>query len=221
MTTRADAVGRPREGVWETLLSGHTVIPVIVADDAACAKPLAQALVEGGIPVAEVTLRTPAAPQLLERLVENSDLLVGAGTVRTVEDVDRAHKAGARFVVSPGLSETIAEKCESLELPYLPGVATSTEVMRALELGLTTLKLFPAKILGGLPFVRALASVFPQVRFVPTGGISGDSAPDYLNEPSVLAVGGSWMVPRKLIRAGAFEEIRGLVAATAQRGVQR
>jgi 2-dehydro-3-deoxyphosphogluconate aldolase / (4S)-4-hydroxy-2-oxoglutarate aldolase len=212
--------GSGERDTWVGLLAGARVIPVVVADDPTCAGPLAETLQSGGLPVAEVTLRTTSATKVLEVLARTPDLLAGAGTVTNVQDVDRAADVGARFVVSPGLSEAVAERAALRGLPYLPGVSTATEVMRALDLGLTTLKLFPADVAGGLRLVQALASPFPRVRFVPTGGITASSAVDYLDDPAVLAVGGSWMVPRQLLAQGSFDEIRELVRDAAKLGVQ-
>lgn len=219
MTSRHD-LGSSETDTWVELLAGVRVIPVVVADEPTCASPLAETLQSGGLPVAEVTLRTGAALQVLEVLAQTPDLLVGAGTVTSVQDVDRAADAGARFVVSPGVSETVAERAVLRGLLYLAGVSTATEVMRALELGLTTLKLFPADVSGGLRLVRALASPFPRVRFVPTGGVTPRSAVEYLDDPAVLAVGGTWMVPRKLLAQGSFDEVRELIRHAAKLGVQ-
>jgi 2-dehydro-3-deoxyphosphogluconate aldolase / (4S)-4-hydroxy-2-oxoglutarate aldolase len=212
--------GSAENDTWEGLLAGIRVIPVVVVDESACAGPLAETLRSGGLPIAEVTLRTPAAMKVLEVLAQTPSLLAGAGTVTNVHDVDRAADVGARFVVSPGLSEAVAERAALRGLPYLPGISTATEVMRALDLGLTTLKLFPADVAGGRRLVRALASPFPGVRFVPTGGVTASSAVDYLDEPAVLAVGGSWMVPRRLLAQGSFDEVRELVKDAAKLGVQ-
>lgn len=219
MVSRHD-LGSRETDTWVELLAGVRVIPVVVADEPTCAGPLVETLQSGGLPVAEVTLRTSAAVKVLEVLAQTPDLLVGAGTVINVQDVDCAADVGARFVVSPGLSEAVAERASLRGLPYLPGVSTATEVMRALDLGLTTLKLFPADVSGGLGLIRALASPFPRVRFVPTGGVTPSSAVNYLDDPAVLAVGGSWMVPRKLLAQGSFDEVRELVRDAAKLGVQ-
>lgn len=189
------------------LLGGHRVIPVIVLDDVADAAPLGDALVAGGLPVAEVTFRTDAALGALREFAARGDVVVGAGSVRTADQVDAAVAAGARFVVSPGLSESVVRRCVELGVPALPGVATPSEIMRALDLGVTTVKLFPAGTVGGPPAVRDLAAPFPTVRFVPTGGVGPANLDDYLSVPSVVAVGGSWMVARDLVAAGRFDEI--------------
>lgn len=185
----------------------HRVIPVVVFDDSAHADDLGAALVEGGLPVAEVTFRTPDARAVLHRLAGRGDLVVGAGTVITAAQVDLAHAAGARFVVSPGLSEAVVRRCQEIDLPVLPGVSTATEVIRALDLGVHTVKFFPAESCGGLGAVAALSAAFPQVRFVPTGGITAESASTYLHHRAVAAVGGSWMVAPDLLAAGRWEEV--------------
>lgn len=192
------------------------LVPVVVLDDAASAAPLAEALTAGGLPVAEVTFRTPAAATVLRRLADRADLVVGAGTVLSAAHVDEAVEAGARFIVSPGLSAAVVRRCVDLGVPVLPGVATASEVMQALDLGLDTVKFFPAEANGGLAAVKALAAAFPQVRFVPTGGITVDSAPTYLAHPAVAAVGGSWMVAPDLLASGRWDEVAGrCVAATS------
>jgi 2-dehydro-3-deoxyphosphogluconate aldolase/(4S)-4-hydroxy-2-oxoglutarate aldolase len=197
-------------------LGGHRVVPVLVLADPAAAQPLADALVAGGLPCAEVTFRTPAAEQVLKTLAADPRLHVGAGTVTSREQVDRAVAAGARFVVSPGFSRSVVHHCRDAGVPVLPGVATATEVMTALDDGVDLVKFFPAQHLGGAAAVRSLSSVFPGVRFVPTGGITAELAPSYLDIPAVVAVGGSWMVDPGLIAAGAFDRITALCAAAAR-----
>lgn len=189
------------------------LVPVVVLDDAADADPLAEALVDGGLGVAEVTFRTDAARDAIDAIASRGDVIVGAGTVLTPEQVDLAVDAGASFVVSPGLSPAVVERCRKRGVPTLPGAVTATEIQAALELGLTTLKFFPARSSGGPEAIAALAAPFPGVRFVPTGGIGVDDCLDYLALPSVVAVGGSWMVPKAMIRAGEFNRIRELTAA--------
>jgi 2-dehydro-3-deoxyphosphogluconate aldolase/(4S)-4-hydroxy-2-oxoglutarate aldolase len=178
------------------IFEGHSIVPVVVLDDEARAADLGRALVGGGLPIAEVTLRTPGALAAIATMARNRDLLVGAGTVLTPEQATAAAEAGARFVVCPGLSRAVVQRCVSLGLPVLPGVATATEVLAAREIGLEAVKFFPAETSGGAPAVAALGAVFGDMRFVPTGGITAANAGDYLALPSVLAVGGSWMVPR-------------------------
>jgi 2-dehydro-3-deoxyphosphogluconate aldolase / (4S)-4-hydroxy-2-oxoglutarate aldolase len=183
------------------------VVPVVVLGDAALAAPLGEALVAGGLPVAEVTFRTGAAEEALRALAGRGDVLVGAGTVTRPETVDRAVDAGACFVVTPGLSASVVERCRARGVPVVPGVATATELMGALELGCEVVKLFPAEAAGGVATVKALAAPFPGVRFVPTGGISAANARDYLALGCVAAVGGSWMVAPDLLAAGDLAEV--------------
>lgn len=189
------------------VLGPHRVVPVVVLGDGGRAADLGAALVAGGLPVAEVTFRTPGADRVLATLAARGDLVVGAGTVITPEQVDAAHGAGATFVVSPGLSASVVRRCQELGLAVIPGVATATEIIAALDLGLDTVKFFPAEASGGLPAVKALAAAFPQVRFVPTGGITETTAPTYLAHPAVAAVGGSWMVAPDLLAAGDWDEV--------------
>lgn len=198
-------------------LGTRRVVPVVVLDDAAHAGGLADALVSGGLPVAEVTLRTPAALDAIAALARDARMLVGAGTVVRAAQVDAAVAAGARFVVSPGLHDDVVARCRHHGVVCLPGVATPTEVMAALHLDIAVCKLFPAAQLGGPATVRALSGPFGEVRFVPTGGIGAEDAPAYLAVASVLAVGGSWMVPREAIAAGRFAEVADLVAEAVAR----
>jgi 2-dehydro-3-deoxyphosphogluconate aldolase/(4S)-4-hydroxy-2-oxoglutarate aldolase len=193
-------------------LSAHRIVPVVVLDDAADAHGLADALVAGGLPVAEVTFRTAAAPDAIRAMADRGDLLVGAGTVLTAAQVDQAVAAGAAFVVSPGLSRAVVERCQEHGVLALPGAVTATEVMAALDLGITTVKFFPAGSSGGAAAIAALAAPFGDVGFVPTGGIGPTDLHEYLALPSVRAVGGSWMVPRGLVRAGELEAVKDLVA---------
>jgi 2-dehydro-3-deoxyphosphogluconate aldolase/(4S)-4-hydroxy-2-oxoglutarate aldolase len=195
------------------LLGDVRVIPVVVIDSPRSAKPLADALVAGGLPCAEVTLRTPAALEALQVMAGEPDLLVGAGSVVTAGQGDQAVDAGARFVVSPGLSDAVLARCREREVPALPGVATAGEIMRALEAGLDLVKFFPAGQLGGPAGLRSIAAPFPSLRFVPTGGIGPDNLGTYLEHDAVAAVGGSWMVSATLLRAGRFDEVRRLTRA--------
>ncbi|MCC6495513.1 MAG: bifunctional 4-hydroxy-2-oxoglutarate aldolase/2-dehydro-3-deoxy-phosphogluconate aldolase [Propionibacteriaceae bacterium] len=203
-------------------LSDHRIIPVVVIDDAHSAKGLGEALVRGGIPIAEVTFRTSAAPDAIRVMSENPDIFVGAGTVLTVAQVDEAAAAGAKFIVSPGFSRAVVERSVELGLPVIPGAVTPSEIMAALDLGLTTCKFFPAGIYGGIPALKALGNPFPQVSFVPTGGVSASNLTDFLALPNVIAVGGSWMVPTAAIAAGDFEQVRALcaTAAAAMAGIE-
>ena len=193
-------------------LAAARLVPVVVLDDAAHADPLAAALVAGGLPVAEVTFRTAAAADAIAAMAARGDMLVGAGTVVTPDQVDRAVDAGATYVVSPGLSRAVVERCRERGVLPLPGAVTASEVQAALELGLDTVKFFPAGTSGGAAAIKALAAPFGQVRFVPTGGIGPANLHEYLAVPAVAAVGGSWMVPRDLVAAGDFAAITRLTA---------
>ena len=172
------------------------VIPVLVIDDAHHARELAEALVAGGLRVLEVTLRTPAAIDAIRRMNLVPGAIVGAGTVVNQAQLDEARAAGAEFIVSPGLTRDLAHAVAASGLPYLPGVATAGEIMHGLDLGLTHFKFFPAEAAGGIKALKALAAPFGQCKFCPTGGITAQSAPDWLALDPVLCVGGSWIVPR-------------------------
>ncbi|MFM9695946.1 bifunctional 4-hydroxy-2-oxoglutarate aldolase/2-dehydro-3-deoxy-phosphogluconate aldolase [Streptomyces europaeiscabiei] len=203
-----------------SVLAGARILPVLTVPDPATAAPLADALATGGARCAEVTFRTPDAEQVLKAMAAHGGLAVGAGTVLTAEQAERAVAARARFVVSPGLDEEVLAKCRELGVPAVPGVATATELMSALRAGLDTVKLFPAEPLGGLRMLRALAAPFPRARFVPTGGIGADLLAGYLAEPAVLAVGGSWMVTATHLGRGDYAEIRRLTAEAVERSTQ-
>ena len=183
------------------------VVPVVTVDRAEDAPRLGSALKAGGLACAEVTFRTAAAEEALRRLAHDPEMLVGAGTVLRPEQVDRARAAGARFVVSPGFSARVVQRCLELSLPVFPGVATPTEVQMALDAGIEVMKFFPAEASGGANTLRALGEPFPMVRFIPTGGVNPRNLASYLALPSVLAVGGSWMVARDLLTSGDFEAI--------------
>ncbi|WP_431892732.1 bifunctional 4-hydroxy-2-oxoglutarate aldolase/2-dehydro-3-deoxy-phosphogluconate aldolase [Cellulosimicrobium funkei] len=184
------------------------VVPVVVVDDAAQGVLVASALRDGGLPVAEVTFRTAGARAAIEAIArEVPDVLVGAGTVVTAAQVDEAVDAGARFLVSPGLSAAVVRRAQELGVPVVPGVATPSDVIAALDLGLDVVKLFPANVVGGPAAVKAFSAPFPGLRFVPTGGVSAANLLDYLALPAVLAAGGSWMVDAALVRAGDTVEI--------------
>jgi 2-dehydro-3-deoxyphosphogluconate aldolase / (4S)-4-hydroxy-2-oxoglutarate aldolase len=185
------------------------IVPVIVIDDAEDAVPLARALMEGGLPCAEVTLRTPAAMEALRRMAEAyPDMLIGAGTVLSPEQVDEARNAGARFVVSPGIDPRVVDHCLSREIPVFAGVCTPTEIAMALGRGLTTVKFFPAEPAGGLPYLKAVSAPYPMVNFIPTGGINVRNVGEYLAFEKVVACGGSWMVSQEWIRNKDFDRIR-------------
>src|SRR4029079_17371763 len=186
---------------------GGRVVPVVVLEELETAVPVALALQAGGLPVAEVTFRTAIAVDAINRIAGDTDVLVGAGTVVRPEQVDEAVAAGARFIVTPGLSPGVVERCRELDVPVIPGVATATEVIAALDQRLDLLKLFPAEAVGGVALLKALRGPFPDVRFVPTGGITAANAASYLALPSVAAVGGSWMVAPDLIAARDYDAI--------------
>jgi len=188
------------------------IVPVVVVNDAARAAGLADALVAGSLPVAEVTLRTPAALESIATMAQNTDLLVGAGTVLTPDQVDQAVDAGARFLVSPGFSAETVARAAARGVPIVPGTVTPSEVMAGLAAGLTLLKFFPAANYGGAGTLKAFSSVFAKARFIPTGGVSASNIGDYLSLPNVPAVGGSWMVPADVVDAGDFATIQSLCA---------
>ncbi|MBX3426929.1 MAG: bifunctional 4-hydroxy-2-oxoglutarate aldolase/2-dehydro-3-deoxy-phosphogluconate aldolase [Pirellulales bacterium] len=192
-------------------LARHRLVPVIALDDAADAEPLAAALVAGGLPVAEVTFRTTAAAESIRRMAARGDLLIGAGTVLTPQQVDEAQSAGASFLVSPGLNPRVVQHARSVGLPIVPGVCTPSDVERALDLGVTTLKFFPAESFGGLGTLKAIAAPYGGVRFVPTGGIGPENLAAYLAFKSVVACGGSWMVKPSLYAAGDFASVENAV----------
>lgn len=180
---------------------------MVVLREAAAAEPLADALLAGGLSCVEVTFRTEAAADAIRLMARRPELLVGAGTVLTVEQVDRAVDAGARFVVSPGFGPAVVRHCQERGVPVFPGVATATEIQQALDAGLTTVKFFPAEQLGGAGMVKALAAPFRAVRFIPTGGVTTANLAGYLALPAVLAVGGTWMVAADLLAAGDWAEV--------------
>ncbi|MDF0602929.1 bifunctional 4-hydroxy-2-oxoglutarate aldolase/2-dehydro-3-deoxy-phosphogluconate aldolase [Psychromarinibacter sp. C21-152] len=191
------------------------VIPVLVVEDVAVAVPLAEALVAGGLPVLEVTLRTPAALDVIAAMAGVAGGIVGAGTVLSETDVVAATAAGARFAVSPGATDDLCAACETHELPLLPGAATATEVMRLIERGYTTGKFFPAETAGGAKALKAIGAPLPQVTFCPTGGVSMGNAGDYLSLPNVACVGGSWVAPGDKVAAGDWAGIEALAREAA------
>lgn len=183
------------------------VIPVLVVNDASRAEGLATALVAGGLPVLEVTLRTPAALDVIREMSRVAGGHVGAGTVLTPDDAKRAHDAGASFAVSPGATERLVRACEEIGLPLLPGAVTASEVMRAMEYGYSMLKFFPAEAAGGAKSLKSLAGPLPQVSFCPTGGVTPANAPDYLALPNVICVGGSWIAPDGDVASASWQAI--------------
>jgi 2-dehydro-3-deoxyphosphogluconate aldolase/(4S)-4-hydroxy-2-oxoglutarate aldolase len=188
------------------------VVPVLVIDDASKAEGLAKALIAGGLPALEVTLRTPAALEAIAEMAKVPGGVVGAGTLLTAEDVEAAKLAGAVFGVSPGATDRLLDACEANDLPLLPGAATSTEVMRLLERGYTMQKFFPAEANGGAKALKAIGAPLPKVKFCPTGGITLANAHDYLSLANTICVGGSWVAPANLVRAGDWAAITALAA---------
>lgn len=195
------------------------VLPVATITHAEDAPPLAAALAAGGAEAIEVTFRTEAAPRAVAMLA-GSGLVVGAGTIRTLEQVDEALAAGAQFVVSPALDAAVVERCLDARVPVLPGIATATELSHALALGLDTVKLFPAEPLGGAALIASLAAPFAEARFVPTGGLGPHNAAGYLRLPQVVAIGGSWMVAPKLLAAREWETVTRLTSEAIALGVE-
>ncbi|HEY4077763.1 MAG TPA: bifunctional 4-hydroxy-2-oxoglutarate aldolase/2-dehydro-3-deoxy-phosphogluconate aldolase [Rhizomicrobium sp.] len=181
------------------------IVPVIVIKDVAHAVPLAKALVEGGLNILEVTMRTPVALDAIKAIAaEVKGAIVGAGTVINADQFAAASNAGAQFVVSPGLTEEVVRASRDLQVPILPGIATASDIMRGLGMGLSTFKFFPAESIGGAPAIKALGGPFPQARFCPTGGISAKNLANYLSLPNVICAGGAWMVPSDLDEVDAF-----------------
>jgi 2-dehydro-3-deoxyphosphogluconate aldolase/(4S)-4-hydroxy-2-oxoglutarate aldolase len=186
-------------------LRATRIVPVIVIKDLAHAVPLAKALVEGGLNILEVTLRTPAALDAIRAIAaEVKGAIVGAGTVINADQFAAAADAGSKFVVSPGLTEEVVRASRDHNVPILPGIASASDIMRGLGLGLSTFKFFPAETSGGVPAIKALGGPFPQVRFCPTGGVSAKNLASYLSLPNVICAGGSWMVPSDLNAVDAF-----------------
>lgn len=191
-----------------TILEQAPLVALVQADDADTAVRTAQALTAGGISIIEVLFRTDAALDCLRAVAkEVPDAIAGAGTVLSVEQADEALAAGAKFIVSPGLDEGVVGVAQSADAPVYPGICTATELQAAYNLGLETVKFFPASIAGGVPALKALGSVFRTMRFIPTGGVSPDNLADFLSIPAVLACGGSWLTPKSLIEKGDFEGV--------------
>lgn len=191
------------------------VIPVLVIDNAGGAAKLAEALIAGGLPALEVTLRTPAALDAIREMAAVPGGTVGAGTLLTPKDVEDAKAAGATFGVSPGATDILLDACEANDLPLLPGAATASEAMRLLERGYTVQKFFPAEANGGAPALKAIGAPIPQVKFCPTGGVSLMNAQDYLSLGNTLCVGGSWVAPKDKVQAGDWAGITALAAEAA------
>ncbi|MDE7015352.1 MAG: bifunctional 4-hydroxy-2-oxoglutarate aldolase/2-dehydro-3-deoxy-phosphogluconate aldolase [Kineothrix sp.] len=201
----------------EERIQGLGIVPVVVLQDAANAKPLAQALCDGGLPCAEVTFRTDAAAESIRIMTEEfPDMLVGAGTVLTISQVDNAIKSGAQFIVSPGFDPEIVDYCLEKRIPVFPGCITPSEIAQAVKRGLKVVKFFPAEQFGGASTIKALSAHYTGLKFMPTGGISATNLKDYFNCKSVIACGGSWMVKGDLIAAGDFQKIKELTEAAVK-----
>lgn len=191
------------------------VIPVLVVEDVSRAKPLAEALVSGGLSVLEVTLRSDAALDAIHEMSQVAGAVVGAGTLLDPEDVAPVIQAGAQFGVSPGSTDELLDACEGQSLPMLPGVSSVSEIMRLRSRGYNMLKFFPAEAAGGIPMLKSVAGPMPQISFCPTGGILAETAKNYLALPNVKCVGGSWITPTDLVQNGRWSEIQALAAAAA------
>jgi len=187
------------------------LIPMVVMDRVEHAGAFGDALVAGGLPVAEITFRTPAAEQSVRVLARRGDVLVGAGTILTTEQADRAIDAGAQFLVAPGTNPEVVEHVVMRGVPMVPGIATPSEIELAISLGATALKFFPAETMGGVAALKAFAGPYPDARFIPTGGITPELLPSYLQLKNVVACGGSWLAPRELLAAGRFDAIAALI----------
>jgi 2-dehydro-3-deoxyphosphogluconate aldolase/(4S)-4-hydroxy-2-oxoglutarate aldolase len=192
------------------------IIPVLVVHDVAHARPLAQALVAGGLPVLEVTLRTPNALDVISEMAKVEGGYVGAGTLVTPDDVVAAKDAGATFGVSPGATDMLLQACEDNDLPLLPGAATASEAMRLLERGYDMLKFFPAEASGGVDALKGIGAPLPQISFCPTGGVNPQNATKYLSQPNVVCAGGSWVAPADLVQSENWAEIEKLARAASQ-----
>ena len=198
-------------------ISAIGIVPVIKIDDVEKAIPLAKALCDGGLPCAEVTFRTEQAEEAIKSIsAEVPDMLVGAGTVLTTEQVDRAVAAGAKFIVSPGLNPKVVKYCVDKNIPITPGTANASDIEQAIELGLEVVKFFPAEVNGGVKAIKALAAPYTKMKFMPTGGVNAKNLNDYLSFNKIIACGGSWMVSADLINAGEFDKIREMTREAVQ-----
>ena len=198
-----------------SILTLAPVIPVIILDDVSQARPLAEALVAGGLPILEVTLRTPNALRVMEEMAKVEGAIVGSGTVRHAQHMQQSVDAGCRFMVSPGISPRILDAAEDFAIPLLPGIGTPSEAMTASERGYGFLKFFPAEALGGAPVLKAFASPLPDITFCPTGGIDPAKAKVYLGLPNVVCVGGSWIMPADALASGDWARIETLAREAA------
>jgi 2-dehydro-3-deoxyphosphogluconate aldolase/(4S)-4-hydroxy-2-oxoglutarate aldolase len=206
----------PQDAVaLRAILSLAPVIPVIILDDIAAARPMAEALVAGGLPILEVTLRTKNALKVMEEMAKVEGAIVGAGTLRAAEQMRQSVEVGCQFMVSPGASPRLLDAADDIAIPLLPGIGTPTEAMTAAERGYSFLKFFPAEALGGAPVLKAFASPLPDITFCPTGGIDLEKAKTYLALPNVICVGGSWIIPADAIAAGDFGRIEKLAREAA------
>jgi 2-dehydro-3-deoxyphosphogluconate aldolase/(4S)-4-hydroxy-2-oxoglutarate aldolase len=201
---------RAAEADVVSALGAARVVPVAAVDDGDQAEGLARALVAGGLSCLEITFRTDAAAEAIRRARAVEGLIVGAGTVLSPEQARQAVAAGAQFAVAPGTNDAVVEACREHGLPFFPGVATASEIEHARALGLRVVKVFPASTVGGVAFLEAVSATYPEMRYVPTGGVTSASLADYLAVPSVLAVGGSWLARPELLRAGRYDEIERL-----------
>lgn len=211
MITAQDACKRNRE-----VCEMAPIVPVLVVKDVAHAVPLAEALIAGGLPALEVTLRTPAALEAIKAMSQVPGGVVGAGTLVTAQDVKNAVAAGAKFGVSPGATDELVAACEAEGLPLLAGAATATEAMRMLAKGYDLLKFFPAEASGGAPAIKAIGGPLPQISFCPTGGVTPGNAPDYLSLPNVICAGGSWIAPSDFTASGRWSDIEALAREAAK-----
>ena len=201
-----------------TALKETGIVPVIVLEEIDQAENLAKALREGGVNCAEVTFRAEGADKVIEKMTKAyPDMLVGAGTVLTVDQLERAVAAGAKFCVAPGLNPKVVKRAQELGVPFVPGVATATEIEAALELGITTVKFFPAEQAGGLAYIKAVSAPYPMMRFMPTGGINSNNIFEYLSFPKVVACGGSWIVKGSLLKEHNWAEVTRLCKEVTER----
>ncbi len=197
-------------------LASHRLVPVIALQSADHAAPLAESLIAGGLPVAEVTFRTAAAAESIKIMAQNKDLLVGAGTVLKIDQVKEAVDNGATYIISPGFSPKVVGYCVENNIPVTPGISNPTDIEMALDLGLETVKFFPAEAMGGLKTLKAISAPYGMMRFIPTGGITETNLLDYLAFPKVIACGGSWMVPSDKIAEGKMDEVTALIASAVK-----